>query len=905
MKGKDKEYNVGIDFGTSNSCAGIYMNGTVRVAPNKIGERTTPSIVLFSNNKERLVGEEALNQRTEDINNVIYEVKRFIGLTYEEFEEDGFQKYLNYDIENIDGIPKVKLMINGKVEYKSAEEISSLVIKKVVQNAEDFIAETQQIEGLKITKAIITVPAHFNENQKNAVRGAAKMAGIEIPRIINEPTAAALAYGIGHDLIAEDKTDQQQFEYYNPNNTNTNTEVGFAPPLVCEIKKSEEKVVVFDLGGGTFDITILNIKKNKEGQLVFEVELTNGDIHLGGSDFDNMLIDYCIKEFCRRTDNDENEVRKDKKACQRLKIKCENAKKLLSTINQTIINVDNFYKDEDLCVKMTLPIFESICTELFDRINNIIDEVLEEIGKNANDIDKVILVGGATRMIGIKNLLKRKFREDKIKDNVNPDEAVAIGATLEAAKIEINDKMNFVLQDIIPYNLGISVVNPNIDDINKGDIMQVIIKKYYKIPCSAEKTFSMYLDPKNPNIVLKIYEGNDKYVDKNTKLGELKVENIQKTGKIEYKVKFIMDVNGELTVQLTEDSLGINKEQSFRNITHAVYYNKKIKISRNKNIGSIAGMVKSINVIKASIDKSYNDSKENIKNIIDCCQNYDELISQYKSFAAFNESAYEKMFTYTKELFFLYADRIKYKDKSKENIKGIINQIKEKMKNLISVIGYVEELLSIFLIIRDTHKNEFYEIFVNFMELLNNEGIERKNKKKFSRYYSKLYFERLFYALKKYVIAEDLYIIDKSIKTKYEKQKAINEEELKKVNSFTNFIETKIKEGKFLFGQTGFTMLGKKIEQFEKNMKTEDVQDILDLFHNMADSFDKKENSIAEAYCLANIIKINYLFFKNKDYDKLYKYINRFEIIMDGREDEKYDWYEEIKDIIKEIEGDD
>ena len=166
---------------------------------------------------------------------------------------------------------------------------------------------------------------------------------------------------------------------------------------------------------------------------------------------------------------------------------------------------------------MTLPIFESICTELFDRINNIIDEVLEEIGKNANDIDKVILVGGATRMIGIKNLLKRKFREDKIKDNVNPDEAVAIGATLEAAKIEINDKMNFVLQDIIPYNLGISVVNPNIDDINKGDIMQVIIKKYYKIPCSAEKTFSMYLDPKNPNIVLKIYEGNDKYVDKNTK----------------------------------------------------------------------------------------------------------------------------------------------------------------------------------------------------------------------------------------------------------------------------------------------------------------------------------------------------------------------------------------------------
>ena len=902
MKGKDKEYNIGIDFGTSNSCVGVYMNGTVRVAPNKIGERTTPSIVLFSNNKERLVGEEALNQQKDDKNNIIYEVKRFIGLTYEEFEEDGFKKYLNYDIANVDGIPKVKLMFNGKVEYKSAEEISSLVIKKVVQNAEDFIAETQQIEGLKITKAIITVPAHFNENQKNAVRGAAKMAGIEIPRIINEPTAAALAYGIGNDLIAEDPSNQKQNEYYE---NNTNTEVGFAPPLVCEKNKSEEKVIVFDLGGGTFDITILNIKKNKEGQLVFEVESTNGDIHLGGSDFDNMLIDYCIKEFCRRTDFDENEVRKDKKACQRLKIKCENAKKLLSTINQTIINVDNFYKDEDLCIKMTLPIFESICKELFDRINNIIDEVLEEIGRNVSDIDKIILVGGATRMIGIKNLLKRRFREDKIKDNVNPDEAVAIGATLEAAKIEINDKMNFVLQDIIPYNLGISVINPDINDINKGELMQVIIKKYSKIPCSAEKTFSMYLDQKNPNIILKIYEGNNKYSEKNIKLGELKVENIQKIGNIEYKVKFIIDVNGELTVQVTEDSLGINKEQSFRNITHGIYYNKKIKISKNKSIGPIAGVVKSINSIKASIEKSYFDPKEKIKYIIDCCQNYNELIEQYKSFSVFNETVYEKMFIYTKELFNLYVERIRYKDTSKENINQIINQIKEKMKNLISIIGYVEELLSIFLKIRDTHKDEFYEIFVNFMELLNNEGIERKNKKKFSRYYSKLYFERLFYSLKKYVIPEDLFIINKSLKEKYEKQKAINEEELNKVNSFTNFIETKIKEGKFLFGQTGFTMWGKKIEQFEKNMKTEDVQDILDLFHSMADSFDKKENSVAEAYCLANIIKINYLFFKINDYDKLYKYIDRFNIIMDGREDEKYVWYEEIKGIIKEIEGDD
>ena len=899
MKGY-KDYNIGVDFGTSNSCAGIYMNGTVKVAPNKIGERTTPSIILFSN-KEKLVGEEAVNQKADESNNLIYEVKRFIGLTYEEFEEDGFKKYLNYDIENIDGFPKVKLMINGKVEYKSAEEISSLVIKKVVQNAEDFIAETEQIEGLKITKAIITVPAHFNKNQKNAVRAAAKMAGIEIPRIINEPTAAALAFGVGHDLIAESKS--TIFNYYDKNNLNKNpnsTELGVAP-LVNESPKSEAKVIVFDLGGGTFDITLLNIKKNQEGQLIFEVELTNGDIHLGGSDFDNMMIDYCIKEFCRRTDYDENEVRKDKKACHRLKIKCENTKKLLSSINETIINVDNFYGEEDLCVKMTLSLFETICKELFNRINDIINEVLEEFGKNTADIDQVILVGGATRMVGVKNLLKKKFNEDKIKDNINPDEAVAIGATLEAAKIEINDKMNFVLQDIIPYHIGIRIFNPNMKEIKKGDIMDTIIKKYSKIPCSAEKTYVMNANTKN-NIILKIYEGNDKFVAKNTKLGELKIDNIPKSGKTEYKVKFIIDVNGELMVQVTIDSLGINKEQSFRNISHALLFNKKIKISKNKNIGSIAGVVKSISNIKDSIAKSYNNIEQKSKNLIECCQNYDELISNYKTFANHNESVYEKVFIYTKDLFNLYVERINLKGKNKDNITDIINQIKEKMKNLISVIGYVEELLSVFLNIRDSHKDEFYEIFVNYMELLNNEGIERKNKKKFSRYYSKLYFEKVFYSLKKFVIQKDLFIINKSIKEKFEKQKAINEEELKKVNSFTNFIETKIREGKFLYGQTGFTMMGKKIEQFEQNMKAEDVQDILDLFQNMTDSFDKKENSIAEAYCLANIIKINYSLYENKDYDKLSKYIDRLEKIMEGREDEKFIWYEDIKEIIKKIE---
>ena len=686
MKAKDKEYNIGIDFGTSNSCVGIYMNGTVRVAPNKIGERTTPSIVLFSD-KARFVGEEALNQKADNINNIIYEVKRFIGLTYEEFEEDGFRKYLNYEIINKDGIPKVKLIINGKVEYKSAEEISSLVIKKAVQNAEDFIAETEQIEGLKITKAILTVPAHFNENQKNSIRTAAKMAGIEIPRIINEPTAAALAYGVGHDLIAEDPSKNKSIKDYEYDDDTTINPNEFDVAPIANESKSEQKVIVFDLGGGTFDITLLNIKKNSEGQLVFEVELTNGDIHLGGSDFDNMLIDYCIKEFCKRTENNENEVRKDKRACHRLKIKCENAKKLLSIKNETIINVDNFYNEDDLCVKMSLDLFETICKDLFDRIKNIINDVLEEVGKNSGDIDKIILVGGATRMVGVKRLLKKLFGEDKIKDNINPDEAVAIGATLEAAKIEINDKMKFVLQDIVPYNIGYGAMNKDINQIKKGDVMKTVIKKYSKIPCSIEKSFAQNFDDKNKNIIIKIYEGNDKYVNNNTKLGEIKIDVLKK-GKYEYKVKFIIDVNGELKVQVNSNSLGINKEEKFRNITHAITYDKKIKISENKNIGSIADIFKNIDFLKNNIKNIHGNINEKNKNLIDCCKSYEEIIKNYIAFIDNDESVYEKIFLYTKELFYLYSQRIQLKEMTQVNIPEIIKQIKEKMKNLISVIGY-------------------------------------------------------------------------------------------------------------------------------------------------------------------------------------------------------------------------
>ena len=899
-----KEYYIGIDYGTSNSCVGIYMNGGVIIAPNRIGERTTPSIVFIKDEKNVLVGEETISQKLDDYKNTIYEVKRFIGLNYEDFTEMEYDKNLNYDIVNQNGIPKIKVNVNEKELFYSAEEISSLIIKKMVKCAEDFIAEKEG--GIKITKAIITVPAHFTEQQKEAVRSAAKMAGIEIPRIINEPTAAAVAYGVGKDLVVQNEN--SNYKRITTLHTSVyKTDDSCEAPLPNEKPKSNENIIVFDLGGGTLDITIMNLSKNNEGNINFEINGTDGDTHLGGSDFDNKLIDYCIQEFCKQTGIKEEDIKKDKKSCKRLKIKCENAKKMLSITKETIINVDNFYDKNDLFIRMTRDLFDDLCKDLYDRIEVLIKNVFLDLGKELSEIDEIILVGGATRMTGVKNLLGRLFGQHKVKDNLNPDEAVAFGATLEAAKMEEKDKVKFNLQDITAYKLGIASFNPDPNDKQNGDLMYPIIKKFSKIPSSKEKNFKVELNNNYPYISIKIYEGNEKYVKKNKLLGEMRVDGINKLGLIEYKVKFSVDVNGQLTVTITIDSLGIKKEEIIKEITHAVVdeNKKKIKIIKNKNLSTLHSVIGSINVIKQKLSESY-DISNKLDNLNDCCFKYEELVKNYMLFVKENESIYEKVYLSTKELFSYYIERLKLKGKGENKIENIIQNIKNLMNNLISQVGYLEDLIDMFTEIQKENnlKNEYYEIIINFIEILNSEGLKRKDNKEFSRYYSKLYFERAFFLAKKYIKENDLINIDKSLFERYEKEKKSSEGELKKVNSFTDFIERRVKEGKFIFGKTGFTMVGAKIDKFERDMdslKIEEIKDILDLFQNMADSFDKKENSIGEAYCISNIIFINYQFF-NRGYDKLWEYINRLKTILFSHEGETYDWLNDAKYIIREVE---
>ena len=906
---KAEDYYIGIDIGTSNSCSGLFLNGKVKIIPNKMGERITPSVVLLQNNQKYYVGEEALCESVGSDNNFISEIKRFIGLSYDEFIELGFDKSINYIhlIKNINGLPTIEIENNGEKSHFTAEDITYMIIKKMIKSTEDFIAEIK--EGTKLTSAILTVPAQFTDNQKNAVFNAAKRAGLEIPRIINEPTAAALAYGFGHNLIS--KLNRKD-KLINSSIRGDEYELSFSSNKYVGEKDQKKKLMIFDLGGGTFDISILNLKINQSTS-DFEVLLTDGDIHLGGSDFDQALIDYCVETFCERMMINKHDLLRDFNAMRKLKIKCEKDKKMLSIKNSVNITIENFYDNKDLTINIKQKEFIDICKDKYEKIKEKIYSVLSELDITKDDIDNVILVGGGSKIHGIKELLIELFGENKIRDDINPEEAVAIGATLYAVKTQGNQKMNFNLQDIIPFNIGIGVKNQDKEEAKYGDKMHVIIPKYTKFPGETyQKKYEVNLTERHPDIIVNVFEGNNKYVNNNTKIGKFNKKNLNRKGAFQYTLSFNIDINGKLNGKLICDSLGLEENYvSLNQISQAKAVDKTMKISKNNRLKTVASTILSINE-KLDIIKNSQAQSIIIKNLEDCAYMYEDLIENYKSFVKYNENLYEKLFAYTKELFNIYLKLIENKGKiesinlnmSKQvidpEITEIIEKIKGKMKYLIKELDYVEDLLNIFIVLRDEFKNEFYQIFANYIELLNNKGIELQNGR-FSRYYIKLYFEKVYFNSKKYVNEKDLYVINKDIYESYKKQIKIADEGLVKINSFVHYVETIIKEGKFIPGNTGYTWIDNKLKKLEENPKKEDILDILDLFHNMLDSFEKKDKSIERAYCLGNIIKINYEHLNVREYEKLEKYIDKFEAIMKGKGESELPGYNEIMEIINKI----
>ncbi len=496
---------IGIDLGTTYSCVGIWRNGKVDIIPNENGQMTTPSVVSFTPH-ERLIGEAAKNQITKNYKNTIYDAKRLIG---RRFTDNSVQKDMQiwpFIVEKDERTnrPIIKVEYKGQQKSFFAEEISAMILLKMKTIAEHYL-------GKKIKDAVITVPAYFNDSQRIATKDAGKIAGLNVLRIINEPTAAAIAYGL----------DQKNFH--------------------------DHKILIFDLGGGTFDISILNLDDN-----VFEVRATRGDTHLGGEDFDNILVKHCMKLF-----KDENgiDLTGNQKALRRLKLACEKAKRELSSTLETTIDIANLNGGEDFTVSISRVEFENMCAELFLKCITPLTDALYDAGYTILDINEIILVGGSTRIPKIQQLVKEFFKGKELCKSINPDEAVAYGASVQAALLNDNEEYGLerlVLIDVTPLSLGIELVDGS---------MSIIIKRNKPIPTKNSQTYHTAYELQEV-IPVKIYQGERRKASENHFLGEFNIHGIQvrRKGEVQCQVTFTIDVNSILKVNAVELGTGNGRE---------------------------------------------------------------------------------------------------------------------------------------------------------------------------------------------------------------------------------------------------------------------------------------------------------------------------------------------------------
>ena len=488
---------IGIDLGTTNSCVSIMEGGKPVVITNSEGNRTTPSIVAFTNKGEVLVGQPAKNQMVTNPENTIFSIKRFMGNTYNEVTEE--RSRMPYTVLEEDGKVKIKTL-EGNF---TPQEISARILQKMKQTAEEYLGET-------VTDAIITVPAYFNDSQRQSTKDAGRIAGLNVLRIINEPTAAALAYGIE--------------------------------------KKKDEKIAVYDLGGGTFDISILELADG-----LFEVKSTNGDTHLGGDDFDHAVIDWLISEFKKEQGIDLNN---DKMALQRLKEAAEKAKKELSSSLQTDIYLPYLTADasgpKHLNVSLTRSKFEELIRDLVEKTRIPCEKAMQDAGLTLNDIDEVILVGGSTRIPLVQETVKNVFNKEPNK-SVNPDEAVAMGAAVQGGIIR-GDVKDVLLLDVTPLSLGIET---------EGSVMTVLINRNTTIPTHKNQVFSTAAD-NQPSVTIRVLQGERKMANDNRELGRFDLVGIPPAprGVPQIDVSFDIDANG--IVHVSAKDLGTGKEQKIR-----------------------------------------------------------------------------------------------------------------------------------------------------------------------------------------------------------------------------------------------------------------------------------------------------------------------------------------------------
>ena len=898
----EDDYAIGLDLGTTFSCIGVYKNGGVEIIPNSVGEKITPSIVIFKDN-EILVGEDTIDDLVKYYDNCLYEVKRLIGLDFskknyqEEIEKLPFkvvlptQKNKQADIE---------VVINKQKKTFSPTEISSLIIKKMVHNAENYLHK-------KIKKLVITVPAYFSENQKKLTSQAAEMLNLDVIKIINEPTAAALAYGFTED------------------------------------QSKDKNILVFDLGGGTFDVSILsfeNEKDNKENvnKKNLSVLSSSGDMHLGGEDFDNALVDFVLE----KQKKNKKMIRKNNHAIKRLKVACENIKKNLSISDKTTLRINNLLDKVDINLEITKQEFENICLPLIERLKLPLNNAIAEAGKKMqalkkdftkDDIDEVILVGGSTRIPMVKNFVKNFFPKKKINDSINPDEAVAYGATLQAEKILYNrDKIisNFHILDITPFSLGLATKNiSNDEELQKEGLeMSVMIKRGTPLPTFNVQTYTTVEDNQT-TVQLEIYEGERKYVKYNHLLTKTTITGLspKPKGKTKISVEFKIDVNGILYVKAIEESekngkkieLTIkNDDITFTNEEMEKMKKKMEEMSKDVKYKELTQGMDYSN-IKTTL-KTYQDAYDNCgedeeENKQIYLNNFNETLEDFidkfnKDFD--NETLLEKYYLYVQQLFSSYIKTLECElDKSEQ--KTIFNKIKKYLLIFIDKSSaYLDNLVETLSKMPKSKKKDFYLLIIFIMEKLNELGGKCiKEKKEFSKYHSLMYFEQARSYYEKYLEKVNPALFKKESLDSLNLQKKIFTENIQDINSGAIILEKNLQEGRVFDGK-GYETLGTGFTKGLNNLNFNPAQKEVDLLLKLKE-YERilssiliaNEPSEKEAKCIVSILSINDLLGKIKKHNKyLFALSDKCELIIDHfKIDKNIDWYKSFLPIKKKIDS--